>query len=303
MYVPPKLARQIQESLGETGVAWLAALPALAAGLAERWQLTLGEPFELSFNYVCRARRSDGTDAVFKIGQWGSEIDQEIRALQAYSGQGSCHLLAADEALGAMLLERVRPGVMLRSLAAQDDDEATRIGARQMRKLWRSVSELEGSAGLPSLAEWFRAFERHRTFYGGPGPFSERTLSHAEGVVRELFASVETEVLLHADFHHDNLLTAEREPWLAIDPHGTIGDPGYEVGPFLLNPWPQDGAPKSAQLLARRLDIFTEELAYDRERLRLWGVAHAVLSACWSAENHGTEWRNAIIAAERLMQR
>ena len=171
-----------------------------------------------------------------------------------------------------------------------------------MRRLWRSVAEIGDTAGLPPLAEWFRAFARHRAFYGGAGPFAERTLSHAEGVVWELFASVETEVLLHADFHHDNLLTAEREPWLAIDPHGMIGDPGYEVGPFLLNPWPQDGQPKSAQLLARRLDIFAEELAYDRERLRLWGVAHAVLSACWSAENHGTDWQNAITAAERLMQ-
>lgn len=304
MDIPPNLSRQIQESLGEAGAAWLAGLPELVRQVADSWQLTLGEPFELSFNYVCRARQVDGTDAVFKIGPWGDEVTQEIRALRHYGGRGSCRLLEADESLGAMLLERVRPGTMLRELAAVDDDEATRIGARQMQRLWGSAAEVSSageSAALPPLANWFRAFERHRSFYGGPGPFSERTLSYAEGVTRELFASVQAEVLLHADFHHDNLLTGEREPWLAIDPHGMIGDPGYEVGPFMLNPFTPDGPPKESQLLARRLDIFAEELTYDRERLRLWGIAHAVLSACWTAENNGDGWQNAIHAAEQLI--
>ena len=31
--------------------------------------------------------------------------------------------------------------------------------------------------------------------------------------------------MLHGDLHHDNVLTADREPWLAIDPHGVLGDP------------------------------------------------------------------------------
>jgi streptomycin 6-kinase len=110
-------------------------------------------------------------------------------------------------------------------------------------------------------------------------------------------------VLLHADFHHDNILSAQREPWLTIDPKGMIGDAGYEVGPFLLNPDPHAGVAKSPRLLARRLDILADELGYDRERLRLWGIAHAVLSACWSAENNGTGWQNAIQGAEYLMQR
>ena len=301
--IPERFAAHMRGVLGEAGAEWLAALPETADRLAERWQLTLGAPFELSFNYVCCAQRADGTDAVFKIGPWGAETVQEIRALDIYAGQGSCRLLAADEALGAVLLERIRPGRMLREIAAEDDDEATVIAARLMRRLWRPAGEIVDRTGLRALSEWFRAFERHRAFYGGPGPFPEHILSHAEGVTDELLASVQAEVLLHADFHHDNVLSAEREPWLTIDPKGMIGDAGYEVGPFLLNPDPHDGFPKSPKLLARRLDIFADELAYDRERLRLWGIAHAVLSACWSAENHGSGWQNAIQGAEYLMQR
>ena len=112
------------------------------------------------------------------------------------------------------------------------------------------------------MAEWFdRAFERHRATYGGPGPFPAALLDRAEAIARHLLASAPREVLLHGDFHHYNVLSADRAPWLAIDPKGMLGDPGYEIGPFLLNP---DGPPKSAALLRRRLDVLAEALAYDR---------------------------------------
>jgi streptomycin 6-kinase len=103
---------------------------------------------------------------------------------------------------------------------------------------------------------------------------------------------------LHGDFHHYNVISSQRAPWLAIDPKGMLGDPGYEVGPFLLNP---HSPPKPAALLRRRLDIFSEELEYDWERLRAWSVAHAVLSACWSTEDFGSGWENAIAMAETLI--
>lgn len=300
--VPSPFAEQIRNLRGEDGAAWLAALPHTVARLAERWQITLGDPFDLSFNYVCRSTLPDGAEAVFKIGPWGAESVQEMTALRHFDGRGACRLLAADEALGASLLERVRPGAMLRELAATDDDDATRITARLMRRLWRPASEIEDHSRLASLSDWFRrAFARHRASYGGPGPFPAAVLDHAVGIVRELLATPSETVLLHADLHHDNILSAECEPWLAIDPHGAIGPPGFEVGPFLLNPELYGGPPKSAALLDRRLDILAEELSMDRDTLRRWGACFAVLSACWSAQDGDGGWQNAIAAAEALL--
>lgn len=43
-------------------------------------------------------------------------------------------------------------------------------------------------------------------------------------------------MLLDGDLHHFNILRAHRQPWLAIDPKGLVGDPAYEVGAFLYNP-------------------------------------------------------------------
>jgi streptomycin 6-kinase len=169
-----------------------------------------------------------------------------------------------------------------------------------MRRLWRPAEEIPDPGRFKPLAEWFhRAFERHRTFYGGPGPFPPAVLDRAEAETRDLLASVPRTVLLHGDFHHYNVLSAERAPWLAIDPKGMLGDPGYEIGPFLLNP---HGPPKSAAMLGRRLGILADELGYDRQRLHAWGIAHAVLSACWLAEDHGDGWQDAITMAQTLIE-
>jgi streptomycin 6-kinase len=301
MDIPNPFARRVRDRLGAAGADWLHGLPGLLSDLSDRWAIAIGEPFELSFNYVARAHRHDGSAAVIKVAPpWDDgELRQEIDALRIYAGDGSCRLLEADPDLDALLLERLHPGTMLLDVAASDDDAATRIGADVMQRLWRPAADLPAGSAFRPLAEWFRAFPRHRAFYGGPGPFLPSVLDHAEGVVRDLLASPPREVLLHADFHHYNVLASDRAGWLAIDPKGMFGDPGYEVGPFLLNPDPRSA--RSAPLLNRRLDVLAEALAYDRARLRDWGIAYAVLSACWTAENNGDGWQPAIAAAENLI--
>jgi streptomycin 6-kinase len=302
MEIPSKFAHKIRERLGKAGDAWIRELPAFVEQLSQHWDVTIGAPFELSYNYVARARRRDGSEGVIKVGPpWeDGELDREIHALRLYDGHGTCRLLESDVGHQAMLLERLRPGKMLLEVAASDDDAATRIGADVMRRLWRPVADLPDPRLFRPLAEWFEAFQRHRAAYGGPGPFPPAVLERAEALANDLLASAPTDVLLHADFHHYNVLSSERASWLAIDPKGMLGDPGYEIGPFLLNPW-SDDMPKDPALLRRRLDILADELQYDRDRLRDWGIAHAVLSACWSAEDHGTGWQMPIKTAENLI--
>ena len=42
-------------------------------------------------------------------------------------------------------------------------------------------------------------------------------------------------MLLHTDLHAGNVLAAEREPWLAIDPKPYVGDPAYDVTQHIFN--------------------------------------------------------------------
>ncbi|MBI3732007.1 MAG: phosphotransferase [Chloroflexi bacterium] len=305
--IPPPFARAMAELYGAAGDEWLGRLPALLAECERRWSLTIGPPFpKLSYNYVAPAMRADGSEVVLKAGVPNPELLTEMEALRLYDGRGIVRLLEADRERGVMLLERLSPGMPLSSLAdselhaAKADEQATAIAAGVMRRLWRP---LPPQHPFPTVEKWAEGLTRLRAhFGGGTGPFPTRLVEAAETLFCELIASMAEPVLLHGDLHHDNILSAGREPWLALDPKGLAGEPAYEVGAFLRNPMPQIlNWPQPERLLARRVDQLAEELNLGRVRLAGWGLAQAVLSAWWSFEDHGHGWEGAIACAGWLM--
>ncbi|MBM4429593.1 MAG: hypothetical protein FJ026_04490 [Chloroflexi bacterium] len=296
--LPDPLVRTIHELHGEAGVEWLRRLPALLAACAERWGLTLQAPFaNLTYNYVTTARCADGTEAVLKAGVPNPELRTEIEALRLCAGRGTVRLLEADAHLGLLLLERLRPGTPL--LRLTDDQEATTVAARVMRQLWRPAPDPHP---FPTVARWALGFQRlRRQFGGGTGPFPPRLVERAEGLYAELSASSAEPVLLHGDLHHANILRAERQPWLAVDPKGLVGEPAYEVGALLRNPYPHIlHQPDVRRILTRRAAQLAEELGFDRTRVLRWAFAQAVLSAWWNYEDLGHRWEWPLACAEVL---
>ncbi|NLE44326.1 MAG: phosphotransferase [Chloroflexi bacterium] len=267
----------------EGGAKWLGRLSELVAECEQRWSLTVHPPVHrLSFNYVAPATRADGAELMLKLGVPCRELQTEIDALRVFDGRGSARLLAFDRELGALLLERVVPGEPLNRLP--DDEEATRIAARVMKRLWRPNPD---GQVFPTVFDWAKGMERMRAhFGGGTGPFPRRLVDKAESLHAELLTSMDESVVLHGDLHHENILSAEREPWLAIDPKGVVGEPAYEVGQLLLNVTDEQVASCDVgRLTARRVDVLAEELGFDRLRVAGWGLARGVLSAWWCIED------------------
>ena len=94
---------------------------------------------------------------------------------------------------------------------------------------------------------------------------------------RELPANAEYEVLLCTDLHAGNVLSAERAPWLMIDPKPYVGDPTYDVLQHLINCGSRLSADPHG--LARRIAGL---LGLDPDRLLLWLFARCVPeSADW----------------------
>jgi len=264
-----------------------------------RWQIRALPPFALSYNYVAPAIAADGTAVALKLGVPNPELTTEIEALRLYDGRGAGRLLAAEPEAGALLLERVLPGEPLALLA--DDDAATEIAAELMAQLWRP---LPADHPFPDLRRWTRSLsayvERHAV---EPGPLPVALVRRAAAVLDELLAAPEEPVLIHGDFHHWNALRAEREPWLVIDPKGVAAERGFEVGPLLYNPYPDlFASPDLARLTARRLDILSERLRPDRQRLVACGFVGAMLSACWSVEEGDTMLPGTVALAEILAE-
>ncbi len=296
--IPDPFVRSQVEVHGERGREWIAHLPDLLDECARRWSLTMQPPFPNSaYNYVAPARQSDGSEVVLKAGVPHEWLLCEMDALQLCDGRGMVRLLDADRAQGVMLLERLKPGTPAPDL--NDDERATSIAAQVMRRLWRP---LPSTHSFPTIADWARGLQRLRQrFDGGTGPFPSHLIERAEIIFSELIASSTECVLLHGDLHHDNILAAEREPWLAIDPQGVAGERGYEVGAWLYNPMPQLLQwHKPECVLARRIDQFAEELELERERLLACGFAQAVLSAWWTFEDHGRVSEDTLRVAELL---
>jgi streptomycin 6-kinase len=242
---------------------------------SQRWELTDVQPVpNLSYNFVAFARQGQD-DVILKIGVPNPEFVSEMNALKLFNGEGTCQLLDCDEEKGFLLVERLKPGMMLSDL--EDDDERTRIAIQVMQKNWRPAP---GSEKFVRLENWFAELKNIRpTFKGETGPYPKELLERVEAFLPELFA--EEHQLIHGDFHHFNILSSERG-WLAIDPKGVIGPAGYEVGPLMLNPWDNSMDGTRFEVRAkRRVDILGEGLGWEREKIIHWSLAHAVLSAWW----------------------
>lgn len=302
----PAFNKRMVEVFGDDGRSWLECLPALLDEYEARWSLKIQPPFPLSYNYVAPCTRRDGTQAVLKCGVQRGPVGHEMAALRHWDGDGAVRVIESDATAAVFLLEYLKPGV---PIIAIDDDEATTVAARLMQRIWRPPPD---DHAFPTLADWSEAFDLLRQRHDGTtGPLPREKVERGDAIYRDLLASQRNEVVLHGDLHHTNILSAQREPWLIIDPHGVVGDPAFEVGPWLRNPVTDPDEryeerallrqPNVASILNRRLDIFASELALDRQRLRDWGIAFATLSACWSDEsNHTESWQQALTVADIL---
>jgi streptomycin 6-kinase len=271
------------ETLGrhDAGAAWLQDLPALVDRCVERWSLTdVGRPYEGGMaGYVVPATDTDGVPVVLKV-QWPHrECEHEGEALRHWAGDGAIRLLDEDREAHALLLERAEPGDRL---TASPPDVAVTVIISLVRRLSVPVTEPFTSLA-DECSHWGEQLPRSWEAQGRP--FDADLVDSALGLLRELAPTQGPSVLLHQDLHADNVLAAEREPWLAIDPKPLAGEVEFAVAPmvrdFCLG--------HSREAVRRRLDRACDELDLDRERARGWAIAQTV---AWAGDNDVTTARH-----------
>jgi streptomycin 6-kinase len=302
--VPEAFARSIHTLLGAASEEWLAQLPRVIAACCEAWQVRLDAPYpELSVNYVAHGMRADGMPVVLKVCIPGTESRTEREALSLFDGHGAVRLLAVDESRNAILLERAVPGRELRTVL--DDEQATHIAVTVMQRLWQPPP---AQHSFPAVDDWLRNMSEKAPRLMPPGhPFPQAWLQRALALHRELTAMPQPHVVLHGDLHHMNILSSEdrmsakREPWLAIDPFGVIGEAVCETGPLLINQLPDPPTHDAVRtVLHRRVRQLADELHVDMVRLAAWGVVRAVVSGYWTVESHGDDWQDVLTVAAVL---
>jgi streptomycin 6-kinase len=274
------------------GSAWLERLPRLLRECAEQWSLRVGAAFPYAFaSLVAPATLPDGDVAVLKIQFPDRESEFEAVALRRLDGDGAVRLLAHDAARHALLLERCDPGT---SLSELNQDDALDVLASLLPRLWRP-------AGGPfrSLAEeaaWWAGYLPAMWERSGK-PFEPGLMAAVVEALEVLPGSQGEQVLVNQDLHANNVLRAQREPWLMIDPKPLAGEREFGVAAIVRGDELGDGPAN----LRHRLDRLTADLGLDRERARAWTMAQTLAWAVEGDEDDG-EWDEGQIETARWLQ-
>lgn len=278
--VPAPLFETLSDEL-----PWLEAAPAQAAEYLDRWKLRLdGKPLHGMASVILPVECADGTPAMLKLQPFNEENEGEAIGLRTWPADTVVQVLEDDPASATILLERLDPQTLN---DVPDDAEATRILAEllarlnvvpappELRTLADVVAEMlaDAPALIPLLAD----------------PAQQSLVRRYVAQAAEL-AQEPGDRLLHWDLHYGNVMAAQREPWLVIDPKPLAGDPCFELLPALGNRWEDLVATGDLHgAIRRRFDLMLDVTGLERDRAVGWTMVRILQNVLWDLEGGDDE--------------
>ncbi len=283
--IPRTLAECAAEPDNDKWRGWITRLPAFVAELTERWSLTLGAPYEPGgmCSWVAPARDNSGNELVLKMGIRHYEAEHEIDGLRFWDGDGAVRLhnsYTTDDTC-VLLLERCVPGNSLKQgLPEEAQDE---VIAGLLRRLHREPPPGHPFRPLQSMCdEWGAEFAKNAERY--PDKVDAGLVRAGLEIFRSYAGTANRYVLLCTDLHGENVLAAQREPWLVIDPKPYVGDPAYDAVQHMLNcPERLEAAPHA--LCQRMADL----MGLEKERVQTW-----LFARCVQESFGGSQWSQSL---------
>jgi streptomycin 6-kinase len=278
----------IKARFGSAGNSWIRDFPELVQACLGQWGLTLIGRAEagLEVNTVFFAQRAEH-QCVLKVGFPQPEQLTEVEALRLFSSDQVVNVLDWDEPKRALLMERVRPGISLKSRLDNPDLDCQLID--YAAPLLASIQvPVDDHCQLPTYQSWLkRGFE---PVTSGQAPRLAAHVELARSLNQALTKTWRDVSVLHGDLHHDNILQDSRHGWIAIDPKGVIGPRIYDCGRFIHNflPYPMQESVRSrsqvsdADLILKRCQRLSELSNYPVDDLIAVGFIDLTLATCWS---------------------
>lgn len=251
---------------------------AFVAEVVARWSLRLEQPLRPggTSSWVAPVGRAEDEGPLFlKVARYHPEAAHEADGLALWQGDGTVRLHGRHAAgdVYALLLERCEPGTELGEVVAEHEQDEVVAGL--LRRLWREPEPGHPFRPLTEMCEqWAGEYEEE--------PCEELDPGHERSgleLYRSLAAPGADDRVLLTDLHAGNILAAQREPWLVIDPKPYVGDRTYDVTNHLLNCRERlFGDPLAlVERMAELCDV-------DAERLRLWLFGRLVIETSWWPE-------------------
>lgn len=253
---------------------WEARRPALLERSIRRWSLQLGEP--LAGAYIADVRGCtgpSGEDLVLKISPPLADPAQEAAALSHWGGRGAVKLVDWNADLGALLLERIRPGTLLmdRDRSVHDDELAVFAASHALAAMQSLPAPRAGF--VLSFEERLQWCLDYTAVYGETDAAGTPMLPLLQQCARRLHATAERMTLAHGDFIAKNVLLGPDGRYVAVDPLPFIGDPASDVGQFSAYHSPVATVTLRARAIA-------EATGNDPDRAAQWAAVWTVFQAC-----------------------
>jgi len=274
-----------------------------APAFPKRWKVGAPELIAETFSSrIWKVVREDGSLAVVKALKPFDDVEDELRGehyLAWRRGEGAVRLLGRDG--HSMLLEYAGDRLLSHELAERGDDAATAIAAEVIAKLFAPSDHPLPPELQPLRTRFASLFKKARddrdsgadSLYVEAAATAERLLSHPHDIRP-----------LHGDLHHENIIHGSRG-WLAIDPKGVLGDPGFDAANMLYNPLERDDLCGDPERIAHMAEIFAKTLGQTPLAILDHAIAYGCLSASWHHEDANTVDENrelSIAAAVRAVR-
>ncbi|MCB0939337.1 MAG: aminoglycoside resistance protein [Mycobacterium sp.] len=276
---------------------WVRRLPVIAGDMLARWRLRPdGPPTHGHCSLVLPVRTANGVAAVLKISFPDDESEHEHLVLRRWAGVAAVRLLSADPRRRALLLERLHGA----DLTALTDVDACRVVAGLYRRI-----HVPAIPQLRTLSSYLRRWNADLAALPRGAPIPRRLVEQAGVLGADLAADPATDSrVIHCDLHYANVLAADREPWLVIDPKPVNGDPHYEIAPMLWNRWGElSGDVREG--VRRRFHTLVEAAGFDEDRARAWVVVRMVHNAMWALQDGPRAepgWLTTCISVAKVVQ-
>ncbi|MHA7305025.1 aminoglycoside phosphotransferase family protein [Arthrobacter sp. TMN-49] len=278
------------------GRLWLGDLPGFIAQALTQWRLRVdlppgALPWHGHTGVVVPVLTQSGATAALKIAFPYEEALLEPVALKLWDGHGTVHVLASDESLGAMLLERLDDS---RSLLELPMDEAVARWGELVKALSIRPDNRQSWAAIPQIAATAERYcdELPQRWAELDEPFPRWLLEAALEVCQTRGAVARrssNDVLVHTDLHYKNALARlDGAEYLAIDPQAQLGDAEFAVAPCLWNRL-RDLPPRNTEAaLRRRASALATAAGLDPDLAVQWSVVREVENALCYLEEPGS---------------
>ncbi|MDD4494238.1 MAG: aminoglycoside phosphotransferase family protein [Eubacteriales bacterium] len=266
---------------------------------SEKWHLEIEELVDyFSVNCIFKCKSAQFGNCILKIGRPSKWTIAEFQTLIEYSGNRFCKAFNADIDNGIILEEQINPGIRLR------DEKSLIKRLSVFSELYNGLHIESNTAEIyPTYFDWVNRITK---YMNDKKEYNELYLymCKARDICVTLRKSYSKKLLLHGDFHHDNILLSETGQYKIIDPKGVVDDPIFDIPRFILNEFYDNNDISFVDYqnhIEKVIDYLENSLKVPSDIIKKCVFIETVMANCWNVESNESPDMNSVIYSDAVM--